>query len=277
MILPILGGLIGLVIGWIFGHARLVLGLLLAWWIYASITSDPVRERNIIERAHDEGERVRDQEQLVTLKDIDVIFERSGTREIRATVVNAASIPIYNLTLRCSYDRPDEDEPWTITTPVATTSIIHPGESRRLSFALFGAASDAISASFECTPRMPLDEAGLLKTKLVRPKTADDRLLAQSDISFSTRLGPVRHLAAPVIVQGTIHNQSTRVITCLSLTCSALKHELGQIETVRGGTATYVAPGTLKPFEFQVGKMQLSNEKFGLKAVTCHVLRLHGD
>lgn len=145
----------------------------------------------------------------------------------------------------------------------------------RLSFWLRDAAADAVAATFECEPSVRMDQADLMRSGLVRPKTLDDQLLARSDIQVEARLGWAKRQYAPVLARGSITNNSKADIGFLSLSCSALMNELGRVETIRGGTAIYVAPGETKPFDFPVGKMHVEDPRFGIRDVACRVLSLN--
>jgi hypothetical protein len=222
---------------------KIVLFILLIWWGYGWLTADPVREQHQVELRREEYERVKIQERRVTVSQVQVSFEKHGAREITARVSNGSVARISDVALKCSYHRPDEDHLWRLTTPVGTTSVIAPGESKRLSFWLRDAASDAIATTFECEPSVWMDQADILRTGLVGPKTLDDQLLARSDIRVEARLGQERRQYAPILARGSITNDSKADIGYLSLSCSAFMNELGRMEIIHGGTAIYAAPG----------------------------------
>jgi hypothetical protein len=275
IVFGMIGGTVAVVVGLIFRHAGLVLSALLIWWGYSWFTAALVRKQYQIELRNREYDSVKDQERRVTASQIEVRFEKYGVREVTATIFNGSVARISDVSLRCSYHRPHEDDPWRFSTPVGTTSVIEPGESNRLSFWLGDAASDAILSTFECDPNVRMDQADLMRSGLVRPKTLDDQLLARSDIQVEARLGRVRREYATILASGSIRNNSKASIGYLSLSCSALMNELGRVETFYGGTPIYVAAGETKPFDFPVGKMRVENSRFGVRDVSCHVLKVH--
>jgi hypothetical protein len=277
MIFGLIGGAVAVLIGLIFRHAGIVLFILLVWWGYGRFTAEPIREKHQVELRHGEYEQVRDQERRITASQVQVRFEKYGDREVWATIFNGSVARISDVSLKCSYRRPDEDDPWRLTTPIGTTSIIAPGESKRLSFWLRDAASDAIATTFECEPSVWLDQTDIIRAGLVRPKTLEDQLLARSDIQVEARLGQERQQYAPILARGSITNKGKAEISYLSLSCSALMNDLGRVETIHGGTAIYVAPGETKPFDFPVGKMHVENPRFGIRDAACQVLKLHSD
>jgi hypothetical protein len=272
IIFGLIGGTAAVLIGLMFRYAEIVLLILLIWWGYSWLTADPVWEQHQVELRREEYERVKDQERRITASQVQVRFEKYGDREVTATIFNGSVARISDLALKCTYARPDEDVPWRFTTPVGTTSIILPGESKRLSFWLRDAASDAIPWTFECEPSVRMNQADTMRSGLVRPKTLDDQLLARSDFQVEARLGQVRREYAPILTSGSIRNNGNVDIGYLSLSCSALMNELGRVETIHGGTAIYVAPGETKTFDFPVGKMRVENPTFGIQDVTCRVL-----
>jgi hypothetical protein len=272
IIFGLIGGIVAVLVALVFRHAGIVLLILVVWWSYERLTDDPVRDQNTVEVRQHEERQVKAEEQKVTLTQVEVVFEKQGDHEVHATVVNGSSARISNIALRCSYARPDEDDPWRLTTPMAGTGVLQPGEQKRFSFWLMGAASDAYPNSFECEPVFHIDPSDLMRNKLVMPKTLDDQLLARSDIQIEARLGQIRQEYAPILARGSITNKSQADISYLSLSCSALMNELGRVETIYGGTAIYVAPGEIKPFDFPVGKMHVENPRFGIRDLSCRVL-----
>lgn len=277
IVFGLIGGTVAVVIGLIFRHAGIVLSALLIWWGYSWLTADPVREQYQVELRRDEYERIKDQERRVTASQVQVKFERFGDREVTTTIFNGSVARVSDVSLKCSYRRPDEEESWRLTTPVGTTSVIAPGERKRLSFWLRDAASDAIATTFECEPSVWMDQADIMRTGLVRPKTLDDQLLAQSDIQVEARLGQERRQYAPILARGSITNNSKADIGYLSLSCSALMNDLGRVETIHGGTAIYVAPGKTKTFDFPVGKVRVEDPEFGIRDISCQVLKIHDN
>jgi hypothetical protein len=275
IVFGLIGGTVAVVIGLIFRHAGIVLSALLIWWGYSWLTADPVREQYQVELRREEYERIKYQKRRVTVSQVKVQFETYGDREVTATIFNGSVARISDVSLKCSYRRPDEDDPWRLTTPIGTTSAIAPGESKRLSFWLRDAASDAIAATFECEPSVRMDQADLMRRGIVRPKTSDDELLARSDVQVEGRLGQERRQYAPILARGSITNNSKVDIGYLSLSCSGLMNELGRVETIRGGTSIYLAPGETKTFDFPVGNMRVENPRFGIQEVSCHVLKVH--
>ncbi|QRM28350.1 hypothetical protein [Microvirga sp. VF16] len=271
----VIGGVIAVLLSLLFRHVGFVLFALLAWWLYGWLTTDPIREQHEIELRRDEYERIKDQKRRITASQVQVRFEKYEVREVTATISNGSVARISNVAFKCTYARPDENEPWRLTTPVGTTSVIHPGESKRLSFWLRDAASDAIPSTFECEPSVRMNQADLMRSGLVHPKTPDDLLLARSAIQVETRLGQIRREYAPILARGSITNNSNADIGYLSLSCSALMNELGRVETIYGGTAIHVAPGETKSFDFPVGKMHVENPMFGIRDVSCGVLKVH--
>jgi hypothetical protein len=275
MIFGLIVGIVAILVGLIFRHAGIVLLILVAWWSYRWPTTDPVREQHQVELRNQEYGLVKDQERKVTVSQVQIKFEQYGDRQITAAIYNGSVARISDIKLKCSYQRPDEEELWRLTTPVATPAIIKPGESMRLAFWLRDAASDAIPTSFDCEPTVWMDQADLIKANLLSPKTLDDQLLVRSDIQIEARLGQVRREYAPILARGSITNNNKADIGYLSLSCSALMNDLGRVETVYGGTAIYVAPGETKPFDFPVGKMHVENLRFGIQDISCLVLKVH--
>jgi hypothetical protein len=276
-IFGIVGGIVAVLVGVMFHHARLVLFALMIWWVYGWFTADPVRDHNEVEVRQEERFQVDAQKALVTLSQVEVAFEAYGNREVKGTVTNGSVARISQVALRCSYERPDEEDPWRLTTPVAMTGVIMPGQSQRLSFWLRGAASDAIVSTFDCKPSVYLDQSDLMRTGLVKPKTQDDKRIADSDIRVEARLGQIKQEYAPILARGSITNNGKSDIGYLSLSCSALMNDLGRVETIYGGTAIYVAPGETKPFDFPVGKMHVEDPRFGIQDVSCQVLRTRSN
>jgi hypothetical protein len=275
IVFSLIGGTVAVVVGLIFRHAGLVLSALLIWWGYSWLTAAPVRKQYQVELRNQEYDLVKDQERRVTASQMEIRFERYGDREVWATIFNGSVARISDVALKCSYRRPDEDDPWRLTTPIGTTSAIAPGERKRLSFWLPDAASDAIAATFECEPSVRMDQADLMRRGIVRPKAPDDELLARSDVQVEGRVGQERRQYAPILARGSITNNSKVDIGYLSLSCSALMNELGRVETIRGSTAIYVAPWETTPFDFSVGNMHVENPRFGIRDVSCHVLKVH--
>jgi hypothetical protein len=275
MVFGLIGGIVAILIALIFRHAAFVLFILILWWSFGWLTADPVRDQNTVEANRYEEQQIKAEKQKVTLAQVEVVFEKQGDREVHATVVNGSSARISNIALRCSYARPDKDDPWRLTTPVAGTGVLLPGEQKRLSFWLMGAASDAYPHSFECEPVIHMDQSDLMRNKLLKPKTQDDLRLLSTNVRVGARLGKINLDYAPIIAKGSITNNGKTDISYLSLWCSSLMNELGRVETIYGGTSIYVAPGETKWFEFVVGKVKVENPKFGVRDVSCEVLKIH--
>jgi hypothetical protein len=271
----IVGGIIAVLVGLIFRHAGMVLIILVLWWTYGRLTSDPVRDHHQVELHNEEYERVKDQEHRITASEVQVTFERYGAREVAATIKNGSTARVSDVALRCSYIRPEEDDPWSVTTPVATTGFIQPKQSKRLTFALYGAASDAVPSSFDCIPKITLNDADLMKAGIVRPKNQIDKLIVATDIQVTARLGRIKIDTASVIAEGSITNRSDLALTKLSLTCSGIMNELGRVASISGGTSIYLAPGETRSFAFEVGKLRIEDARYGVEDLACRVLTLH--
>lgn len=276
IIFGLIGGAAAVLIGLMFGHAGIVLLIFLIWWGYGWLTADPVRDRNTVAVRQYEERQVKAEEQKVTLTQVEVVFEKQGDHEVHATVVNGSSARISNIALRCSYARPDEEDPWRLTTPVAGTGVLQSGEQKRFSFWLMGAASDAYPDSFECEPVFYMDHSDLMRNKLVKPKTQDDKLLVSTDVQVNARLGKEKYDYVPIIASGSITNHGQTDVTRLDLSCLSLTNAYGRVETIYGGVAVYVAPGETKSFDFVVKKIKVENPKFGIRDVSCEVLKVHG-
>jgi hypothetical protein len=273
----IVGGIVAVLVGLIFRHAGIVLLILVVWWSYGWLTADPIRDQNTVEVRRYEERQVKAEEQKVTLAQVVVIFENQGDHEVHATVVNGSSARISNIALRCSYARPDEDELWRLKTPVAGTGALLPGQQKRFSFWLMGAASDAYPNSFECEPVFYMDQSDLMRNGLLKPKTQDDLRLATANVQVGARLGKFKLDYAPIIASGSITNNGKADVSYLSLSWSSLMNEFGRVETIYGGTSIFVAPGEAKSFDFVVGTMHVENPKFGIRDVSCEVLKVHGS
>jgi hypothetical protein len=278
IIVGIITGIAAVLVGLLFRHAGLVLFALLAWWVHGWLTTDRIREHHQIELRNEEYAAVQGQRLKVLAKNVEVIFEKYGDHEVRATIENGSVARISDIQLKCSYERPYEDEPWKLTTPVASTSFINPGESRRISFWLRDAASDAIPSSFACNPIVTLNEVDLLHANVVQPKNSGDRLLAQTNISIAARVGDRTKIdRREVIAEGSISNYSKTTVTAINLTCSGMINELGQTRSIRGYTNVYVRPGQTTCFAFQVGLMQEETPAWGIKNLACRVSSLQGS
>jgi hypothetical protein len=270
------GGILAVVIALIFRHAGIVLFILAVWWGYSWLSADPVRDHNTVEMRRYEERQVKAEEQKVTLAQVEVVFQKQGDHEVHATVVNGSSARISNIALRCSYARPDEEDPSRLTTPVVSTGVLQPGEEKRFLFWLRDAASDAYPDSFECEPVFYMDQSDLMRSKLVKPKTQDDKLLVSTDVRVIARLGKEKLDYVPIIASGSITNNGKVDITRLDLSCSSLMNVYGRVETVYGGVAIFVGPGETKSFDFVVKKIKVENPKFGIRDVSCEVLKVHG-
>jgi hypothetical protein len=278
MIFGLIGGVVAVLVGFIFRHAGIVLLILVIWWSYGWLTADPVRDQNTVEVRRHEERQVKAEERKVTLAQVEVTFEKQGEHVVHATVINGSSAArISNIALRCSYARPDEDDPWRLTTPVAGTGVLLPGEQKRFSFWLMGAASDAHPNSFECEPVFSMDQSDLMRSKLLKPKTQDDLRLASTNVQMDARLGKIKLDYAPIIAKGSITNNGETDINYLSLSCSSLMNELGRVETIYGGTSIYVGPGETKSFDFVVGTMHVESPQFGIRDTSCQVLKIHNN
>jgi hypothetical protein len=274
IVFSLIGGIVAVLIALIFRHAGIVLLALVVWWVYGWFTADPVRDRNTVEVRQYEERQVKAEEQKVTLTQVEVVFEKQGVREVHATVENGASARISDIALRCSYERPNEDDPWRLTTPVAGTGVLQPGERKRFSFWLRDAASDAKLNSFDCEPVFYMNQSDLMRNRLLKPKTLDDMRLVSTDVQVNARLGSIKLDYAPIIAKGSITNNGKTDITRLDLTCSSLMNELGRVETIYGGTSIYVALGETKSFDFVVGKIKIENPNFGIRDTSCQVLNV---
>jgi hypothetical protein len=180
--------------------------------------------------------------------------------------------------LTCSYERPDEDEPWKLTTPVSSTGFINPSESKRISFWLRDTASDAIPSSFACDPVVTMNEADLMRAKIVKPKNSGDALLAQRDVSLTARVGDrIMIDRRRIIAEGTISNHSSKAVTAINLICQGLVDPLGLVRSVGGYTNVYVLPGKTDRFSFQVGLLQEMDPKWSIKDLSCRVLTVQGS
>ncbi|WP_404290995.1 hypothetical protein ACD578_03770 [Microvirga sp. RSM25] len=271
------GGIVGGIIWVLFRpllKPLLILGLIL--YVHNWLTSDPVEHYHQMELRNQEYDAVQDQKRKVLAQGLQIVFEKYGDREAIGTVFNGAIARVSDLQLKCSYERPDEDERWRLTTPVASTGFINPNESKRISFWLRDAASDAIPSSFLCDPVVRLDEGDLMRANIVKPKNSGDVLIAQTDVQINARVGDRTKIdRRKIIAEGLINNHSNKVLTAISLTCAGLVNELGQVRTVSGYTNVYVPPGEVKSFAFQVGLMQEETPKWGIKDLACRVLTVH--
>jgi hypothetical protein len=275
MVFGLIGGIVAILIALIFRHAAFVLFILILWWSFGWLTADPVRDQNTVEANRYEEQQIKAEKQKVTLAQVEVVFEKQGDREVHATVVNGSSARISNIALRCSYARPDKDDPWRLTTPVAGTGVLLPGEQKRFLLWLMGAASDAYPESFECEPIFHMDQGDLMRNKLLKPKTQDDKLLVSTNVQVDARLGKIKLDYAPIIASGSITNKGQTDITRLDLSCSSLMNVYGRVETIYGGVSVYVAPGETKSFDFVINKIKVENPKFGVQDTSCQVLRIH--
>jgi hypothetical protein len=93
----------------------LILGLIL--YVHNSLTSDPVQKHHAMELQNEEYASVQDQKRKVLAQGLQIVFEQYGSREAIVTVVNGSVARISDLQLKCSYERPDEDERWVLTVP----------------------------------------------------------------------------------------------------------------------------------------------------------------
>jgi hypothetical protein len=268
-------GIVAVVIALIFRHAAFVLFILAVWWTYSWLSADPVRDRNTVEVRQSEEQQIETQRAKVALTGVQVVFEKQGSREIHAMVVNGSRARISDISLRCSYERPDEDDPWRLTTPVAGTGVLQPGEQKRLTFWLRDAASDANPDTFDCEPVFYMDQSDLMRSNLLKPKTQDDRLLVSTDVRVSARLGKEKYDYVPIIASGSITNNSQTDIPRLDLSCSSVMNVYGRVETIFGGVSVYVTPGDSKLFDFVVGKMHVENPKFGIQDTSCQGLNVN--
>jgi hypothetical protein len=252
----------------------LILGLVL--YTYNWLTSDPVEKHHAIELQNQEYASVQGQKRRVLANELQIVWEKYQSKEAVATVVNGSAARISDLQLKCSYERPDEDERWKLTTPVASMGVINPGESKRISFWLRDAASDAIPSSFLCDPVVRLDEGDLMRANIVKPKNSGDTLIAQTDVHINARVGDRTKIdRRKIIAEGLINNHSNKALSAISLTCAGLVNELGQVRTVSGYTNVYVPPGGTRSFAFQVGLMQEETPKWGIRDLSCRVLTVH--
>jgi len=274
----IVGGLVAVLLSLVVRLPGPVLAVLLVWALYSCGTTDPVRERHDIELQNEEYAAVQDQKRRVLATNLQVVFERYGDREATATIANNSVASVSDISLKCSYERPNEEARWKLTTPIGSTSSVNAGESKRLSFWLRDAASDAIPSSFLCDPVVRLDEGDLMRANIVRPKNNEDTLIAQTHVQINARVGDRTKIdRRKIIAEGVVNNQSNKALTAISLTCAGRVNELGQVRTVSGYTNVYVAPGEMKSFAFQVGLMQEETTRWGIKDLSCRVLTVHGS
>jgi hypothetical protein len=254
----------------------LILGLVL--YTYNWLTSNPVEKHHAIELQNQEYASVQDQKRKVLAQGLQIVLEKNGIREAIVTVVNGSVARISDLQLKCSYERPDEDERWLLTTPVANTGTINPGESKRISFWIGGAASDAIPSSFLCDPVMVMNDTDLVRANIVKPKNSMDKVMAQADVTLTGRVGDRTKIdRRKIIADGSITNNSSKTITAINVTCSGLVDPLGLVRSVGGYTNVYVPPGETKSFAFQVGLLQEMDKKWGIMDLSCRVLTLENS
>jgi hypothetical protein len=278
IIVGIISGITAVLIGLVFRHVGLVLFVVFAWWVHGWLTTDRSSGQHQIELRNEEYAAVLGQKRKVLAKSVEVIFEKYGDREVRATIENGSVARISDIQLKCSYERPDEDGRWKLTTPVASTGFINPGESKRISFWLRDAASDAIPTSFSSDPVVTLNEADLMRARIVQPKNSGDRLLAQVDVSLTARVGDRTKIdRRKIIAEGTITNHSSKAVAAINLICQGLVDPLGLVRTVGGYTNVYVLPGETQRFSFQVGLLQEIDPRWGIKDLSCRVLALDGS
>jgi hypothetical protein len=254
----------------------LILGLIL--YVHNWLTSDPVEHHHQMELRNQEYAAVQDQKRKVLANGLQIVWEKYGDREAVATIVNGSIARISDLQLKCSYERPDEDERWILTTPVASTGVINPGESKRISFWLRDAASDAITSSFLCDPVMVMNDTDLVRANVVKPKNSMDKVMAQADVTLTGRVGDRTKIdRRKIIADGSITNNSSKTITAINVTCSGLVDPLGLVRSVGGYTNVYVPPGETKSFAFQVGLLQEMDKKWGIMDLSCRVLTLQNS
>jgi len=279
IIVGIVTGIAAVLVGLLFRHTGLVLFALLAWWVNGWLTTDRISEQHQLELRNDEYAAVLEQKRKVLASEFQIVWEKYGRREAVATIHNRANVRISDIALKCSYERPDEDETWKLTTPVASTGFIQPGENKRISFWLRDAASDASPSSFACDPVVTLNEADLMRANIVQPKNSGDRLLAQTDISIAARVGNrVKIDRREIIAEGVIRNHSkTTTVTAINLICQGLVDPLGLVRSVGGYTNVYVPPAETQRFSFQVGLIQEMDPKWGIMDLSCRVLTLEAS
>jgi hypothetical protein len=254
----------------------LILGMIL--YVHNWLTSDPVEQHHQIELRNHEYVAVQDQKRKVLANGLQIVWGKYGDREAVATIVNGSIARISDLQLKCSYERPDEDERWKLTTPVASTGVINPGESKRISFWLRDAASDAIMSSFLCDPVMVMNDTDLVRANVVKPKNSMDKVMAQADVTLTGRVGDRTKIdRRKIIADGSITNNSSKTITAINVTCSGLVDPLGLVRSVGGYTNVYVPPGETKSFAFQVGLLQEMDKKWGIMDLSCRVLTLENS
>ena len=120
---------------------------------------------------------------------------------------------------------------------MASTGFINPSESKRISFWLRDAASDAIPSSFTCDPVVTLNEADLMRANTMKPKNSGDAVLAQTDVSLTARVGDRTKIdRRKIVAEGLITNNSSKTITAINLICQGLVNELGLVRSVGGYT-----------------------------------------
>jgi hypothetical protein len=254
----------------------LIIAVVLYAWNW--LTSDPVEHHHQMELRNQEYAAVQDQKRKVLANGLQIVWEKYGDREAVATIVNGSIARIFDLQLKCSYERSDEDERWKLTTPVATTGTINPGESKRISFWIGGAASDAIPSSFLCDPVMVMNDTDLVRANIVKPKNSMDKVMAQADVTLTGRVGDRTKIdRRKIIAEGSITNNSQKTITAINVTCSGLVDPLGLVRSVGGYTNVYVPPGETKSFAFQVGLLQEMDKKWGIMDLSCRVLTLENS
>jgi hypothetical protein len=254
----------------------LIIGVLLNAWNW--LTSDPVERHHRMELRNQEYASLQDQKRKVLATNIQIAWEAYGTKEATATIVNGSTARISDLQLKCSYERPDEDERWKLTTPVASTGVINPGESKRISFWLRDAASDATTSSFLCDPVMVMNETDLVRANVVQPKNSMDKVMARADVILTGRVGDRTKIdRRKIIADGSITNNSNKTITAINVTCSGLVDPLGLVRSVGGYTNVYVPPGETKSFAFQVGLLQEMDKRWGIMDLSCRVLTLENS
>jgi hypothetical protein len=254
----------------------LIIAVVLYAWNW--LTSDPVEHHHQMELRNQEYAAVQDQKRKVLANGLQIVWEKYGDREAVATIVNGSIARISDLQLKCSYERPDEDERWKLTTPVASTGVINPGESKRISFWLRDAASDAIPSSFLCDPVIVMNDTDLVRANVVKPKNSMDRVMAQADVTLMGRVGDRTKIdRRKIIADGSITNNSSKTITAINVTCSGLVDPLGLVRSVGGYTNVYVPPGETKSFAFQVGLLQEMDPKWGIIDLSCRVLTLENS
>ncbi len=271
----IVGGLVGgafaVLLGWAFRNAGWLVLLYLSWSVVSRIDSDPAA----VEAAKRNDTAIRHEERLVTATGVRM-NPSSGLDTIEATIHNGSNGRIYRISLSCRYKSRDSDEIHRVSTS-SINRYVSPGERVPMQFDLTNfwrpSYDQPIPSSFACMPVFSFDEVDLIRSGVVSARHRGEEMLSQIMGEVTCRAGGVvRMNRFPIVVSGTITNNTGSAIGKVVVLCKATASIYDQIETTSAHIPVYIANGETKTIEGVTGLVWSKDPKKGIWDIFCRVI-----